>query len=506
MQNYSSDFEANKGIISAQVVDILKRFHIFWNVHRQRKQLNTVGQNTLEIIKQLIKRYRKTSAHMVDITEHILRNLQDGYLRFIRATKIQELIKQKPVEMIALQLIRRYKANVELIISGKTSREGATREIGAMLDLARGFWILNHKLGVSDEENLQRSDQGIVAKVKLIYDTYRKYLVENQHEGVRGVREFTATLLLKLHLRRYIIFVLYGLNGYMALPVFSVDNNFGKAARIYYEWIDNLMLIPGQCKDLLEGGIENCVKQKAFAIENELYQRYSLYASINGYDVLSFIRGEMKQLYEKASRRGMWGNVTNFRNFYFAEVFGISERYRQKYHVKDKSQLCELEEIIGQEIEKAKISQVLDSETYALLDVFDHRIYEFFLDLKSQDNTSAPDDLRDLTAASDRLVLMLDQFRHDNYDVFGPLLAAMLEKIKKISRDWILEVSHQVLFTKNGRNYEAPISQFVPVAQPNSDIVEHVVNEPMNASMMMMPVAAEVKPVLIDRPDKPNNQ
>ena len=37
MEDFSQNFHENKSKISSLAVDILKKFHIFWNVHRQRK-------------------------------------------------------------------------------------------------------------------------------------------------------------------------------------------------------------------------------------------------------------------------------------------------------------------------------------------------------------------------------------------------------------------------------------------------------------------------------------
>lgn len=34
IENASADFVNNKGQISNIIIDLLKRFHIFWNVHR----------------------------------------------------------------------------------------------------------------------------------------------------------------------------------------------------------------------------------------------------------------------------------------------------------------------------------------------------------------------------------------------------------------------------------------------------------------------------------------
>lgn len=42
IEESSSNFHNNKGQISNVIIDMLKKFHIFWNVHRQRGQMDGV--------------------------------------------------------------------------------------------------------------------------------------------------------------------------------------------------------------------------------------------------------------------------------------------------------------------------------------------------------------------------------------------------------------------------------------------------------------------------------
>lgn len=52
---------------------------------------------------------------MKAITLHILSNIKDGFKRFLKADKMQELIKDNSAEMIAIQILRRIKSNVEAL-------------------------------------------------------------------------------------------------------------------------------------------------------------------------------------------------------------------------------------------------------------------------------------------------------------------------------------------------------------------------------------------------------
>lgn len=51
LQDLSFDFNKNKDVISEHMLDSLKRFHIYWNVERQRNDLKNMHSTTLDFVR-----------------------------------------------------------------------------------------------------------------------------------------------------------------------------------------------------------------------------------------------------------------------------------------------------------------------------------------------------------------------------------------------------------------------------------------------------------------------
>lgn len=62
-------------------------------------------------------------------TIDILYNIKNAYYKFIKAHKIMEVIRKRPAEMVTMEILRRYKNNVEKIHSGESSIELRVAEI-----------------------------------------------------------------------------------------------------------------------------------------------------------------------------------------------------------------------------------------------------------------------------------------------------------------------------------------------------------------------------------------
>lgn len=74
-------------------------------------------------------------------------------------------------------------------------------------------------------------------------------------------KDFTATLLLKMELKKHQIFYKYTIQGYSSMPTASFTRSFDDAPRIYYEFIDSLLVVPNQCENLDGLHLENCLRR-----------------------------------------------------------------------------------------------------------------------------------------------------------------------------------------------------------------------------------------------------
>lgn len=103
-----------------------------------------------------------------------------------------------------------------------------------MLDLLRAFFLINFQRNTTDAKNMGLFKMFIIDKIKLIYGQYYKYLLELGDEGFNSFRNFTATLLLKMKLRKFIIFEKNTISSYSLMPVSTLDTQFIDAVKIYY--------------------------------------------------------------------------------------------------------------------------------------------------------------------------------------------------------------------------------------------------------------------------------
>lgn len=505
IETYSSEFEANKGMISNLILDVLKRFHIFWNVHRNRNQIDTVGKNTIQIVKHIIKNYKKTSKYMKDVAQHIVTNIKDGFYRFSKAHQIQTLIQKKPVEMIALQIVRRYKENVESIIAKKPNSNQFNSELGYLLDLLRGFFILNFKMKVSEAENENRYQTAIFDKIKMVYETYASYMKENDHQSLSSVRDFTVTLLMKFNFRRFVIFNVYGINWYLSLPVFGVRSSNEQIVKIYYIWIDRLMLIPKICSNEPNSNLESCYRKKIGMVESEFLLNYNLPRSVAGHDLINFMRMAIYTMFEKAKKNGLMSSSLSFRNFYFSELFVISEEFRAKYFIKSMPFFDDIENELGSLINTHKHKSVMNKKTFELFNQLDSLVYNFFLNSKSKyNNIQINEDLNILNTISVDFSKLLDKFRVKNYELIDNGVENCLVALKKTCDNIVSARANESMLANTDENSEKPITQYTPLVQPNSDIIEHVVNEPMISSRSMIPSGNPSAPMDVSQLSRAN--
>jgi len=68
-----------------------------------------------------------------------------------------------------MEIIRRYKNNVEKIHTGESDGKVQIKEIAVMLDLLRAFFLINFQRNTTDAKNMGLFKMFIIDKIKLIY-------------------------------------------------------------------------------------------------------------------------------------------------------------------------------------------------------------------------------------------------------------------------------------------------------------------------------------------------
>lgn len=492
MEKSSMNFDANREHLSSQIIDILKRFHVFWNVHRARNQMSSVEENTLEIIHSLLKSYKTTTQTMRQATMHVLQAVKEGYFKFLRAYRMQQVLSKKPIELVALQITRRYKENVERIRMHKHSNEQLTAEIAYLADLARAFVVLNYKLGVEEEENVRRFEAGITNKIAFIYDTYRKYFVENGESCYDEVRGFTATLLLKFKHRLYIMFKLYTMEAYLQLPASELETQDTNAIKIYYQMFDNFLLVPAKCLDLVQANLDSCASQQAFGIVQNFYSQFQLFTSVSGNNLLSFVRSSLKKLFESLNQHNAFDSFSAFKEQYLTELSHFAKLYRQKYRIHDMEAVDQLENDLGFEIEKAKNLHEVSDTNFEAIDELDKAIYEYFLSVKTRYNQVAPvnKDPKLMKQILKDFGSLLDSFSYDSVDSNVMYMMNLMQNLKNVGTVWLRDHSVHFIINSHPLNNEDTFSAHDSANLPHSVLAQQTLNASPIMSSGMPPIYA----------------
>ena len=85
---------------------------------------------------------------------------------------IKKVINERPAELVTVEILRRYKNNIEKIQNGESSQKIQIKEITYMLDLLRAFFIINYKREITDQKNKGLYRIFIKEKIVKIFEEY----------------------------------------------------------------------------------------------------------------------------------------------------------------------------------------------------------------------------------------------------------------------------------------------------------------------------------------------
>lgn len=66
------------------------------------------------------------------------------------------------------------------------------------------------------------------------------------------------------------------------MPTSVFESSFDDAIKVFYEFIDSLLVIPNACKDLKGLNLENCLRKEFTSLIVEFRSKYQLKDSIAG--------------------------------------------------------------------------------------------------------------------------------------------------------------------------------------------------------------------------------
>lgn len=195
-----------------------------------------------------------------------------------------------------MEILRRYKNNIEAIHSGESDAELRVSEISHILDLQKAFYLINYYKQVTDSKNQGLFNNFVFKKIEEIFIEYQKYLLETGDVNYNEFKDFTATVMLKLEHRRHLIFNKYTIQGYSSMPTAVFERSFDDAVKVFYEFIDSLLVIPYICKDLSGISLENCLRKEFTQLIVDFRTKYQLKDSISGSQLDSFLAKSIKRI------------------------------------------------------------------------------------------------------------------------------------------------------------------------------------------------------------------
>lgn len=507
IEHYSTNFEDNKPQISDAILDLLKKFHIYWNVKRRRNEMDQVKNNTMDIIHTIINQYKKSEKNMRLTTLNILNNIKDAYFRFFRADKLLTVLREQPVEQITVQILRRYKDNVDKIRMHDSSYKTMITEIGYILELCLSFWKINFLNNIVDKQNEERFRFAVIDKIKDVYEDYKKYMIETGDSTYNDVKDFTVTLLAKLEVKIHKIFKVYSFRAYMGHPTLPVENELFSAAELYFKLMDQLVIVPERCLDLHVNDIKGCLTSHVTEVMNNFYFDYWMFTSVNGAQLFDFIKLGIQNIIESMDLSNNWDNAINWKNQYFTELFKFDEQFRQKYYIKKVYELDDLMNQIGYIIERQKGLQVMAKNNFKLLDKLDTDIYELFIRLKSDYNQFDPlnKHVDILNKIKERIHKFLQKFIKAYPGKMGKRLQHLMNDISRSVEKWYRQHCVKFVVNTSPNNKITPLDQLVPVPSHPGTIQQQVYHEPVVMSGATYPLSmgfdmGEERPDLSDGP------
>lgn len=475
---YSAKFDANKDLISKIIMDMLKNFHIYWNVKRQRNQIDSTKINTYSILKEIITRYRQINANMKAVSVYFLTLVRDAYMTFIKAHKMFGILTGSPNDLFSYQILKRYTSNVQMLQSGEFWPNNIFFEMSILMDMYRGITLTYAGSGQSDQEVRNYFQTNVIDKIMVIYNVYAKSMIESNDPTFDKVTDFTATLILKFKHREGRLVWTTSAKGYSPNQSFVFDNGLTTHVKLYYEMIDLLMLIPSLCVDSTR--LSSCIFGIGGQAISKLRTKYNLWYSTNGHSLVRHFEGLIWQIHMAVSANAGYTNFNFFKNLFFAELFKVAEQFKTNYCINDMWFVIRLQDELGELIQKEKSAEGIPVEIAGMLDDFDDKMYDFFLDIKNDFNDYVHVDKNpsQLKQIQDRLSQFVDKYVEEHDLAKDSRISGCWELMKIYAKQWVDPYLRKYTDRIGTTSAETPSSIYVPLPKPKSFDIINIINEP----------------------------
>lgn len=435
----TSDMEANKDVINELMISTLKRFHLYWNYLRYQGQFDKLKVDTKEVMKTIVRTYLMKRDFLNYVSKTLIKGIIQAYYRFIRAHKMVDVLNKYGPYLISAQIINRYKAVADRIQNSNFNDIMIVKEISYLISLLQVYHILSYKQGIQDSTVMLNFKTEILLRIEREYENYVKFLPQSsQLERLKQIKHFSAVLLLKFKHITFIMFQYHGIAQYANMPQMNyVKSSF--AVKIYYEMLDNMLMLPKNCVNFLL--LKSCVIHETTKNLRYITTKYNIKRSTYGWYFLQELSSMMKSLYSKANSQ-TWEQWGNFKNYYYSNLFSVMYTYKKLFQVMDMDSVDDLETQLGTVIDNGKKLNQLKPVNFALLDQLDKELYNEFLSIKADYNNYSPieKDPTILNFLRIRIHKFLENFtkehRFDTNDIFTDIVRNVQDALDK----WVKEI------------------------------------------------------------------
>jgi len=396
----NDDKETTKELI----MQILRDFHLYWNMLRQQKNIQQVKLDTKRIIKQLLIDINKEEIQTQMKVNTLVGQIMRAYFKFIKAYKTKIELETNSTNLLMIKIRDVYKNAVSLIQKDIFSGTTLVKVVKKILILSELLFDSSLTEAEYDERAIQQFVIGVLVQIQKEYSTIAQQLKKvGLDNKVKQVKQFTAIVLLKLKHQAYSIFHVKGSNS-LHNQNYSNDQSNVLATKIYYKVRDAFMLIPSYCQSRsqnidcdrinqrntqncrLKPMIISCFYEYAKKFQTAISKEFKLKRSTSGIQILSNIRAAVSKIansFEKSDK--FWADFNNFKANYYKELFIAFQDLKKVYNINTIERLEDLQSKILETIFQYQFEDKSndDIQISKLIQFMQSDIYEVFLNLKT---------------------------------------------------------------------------------------------------------------------------
>lgn len=447
------DLQNNREVANQLVIDIIKKFHVYWNTLRFKGEFDRIKDDTKNVMAEIMDTYKDKFNFVSEVTRVLFEKLKEAYFRFLRAHKMIDVLNKDAARILAEHIVKRYNGVAEKIQQSHTAPTTIVKELHFILRTVECFHIVNYKNGLSEPASISKFNTDIFIRIQMEYETFKAVLAAHDPASLRKVRDFTAQLLLKC---RHVIFVTFYYHHISELVNYApqyFEFDFKRLSKVYHETLDHLMMLPKTCVNFL--ALKNCAQHEANKVIRYIGVKYSLRRSTSGWEIFDYMKMMIHLLFRSVTPLA-YSNWSVFKQVYYQNLFAVMKNFQNHFMLREDEALDELEGLIGSAVERFKQEHEHDVNDFGVVALLERAVYKELLDLKGEYNHQEPLD-RDQNALTN-IQKTFQNFMHEFLERHRKQMNPTTITIVKVVED---TVSSWVTYTLNKNVTSIQVSNLV---------------------------------------------